>query len=68
MAVREGPRRAGDPPALVADASKAKEILGWQPEYAELDAIVDTALRWHLHRSDGLSAQKRHGSKRTIIK
>ncbi|MFQ5757126.1 MAG: UDP-glucose 4-epimerase GalE [Acidiferrobacterales bacterium] len=68
VAVREGPRRAGDPPVLVADASKAKEILEWQPEYAELDAIVDTALRWHLHRSDAFSAHKRHGGKRTTIK
>ncbi|MEJ5375783.1 MAG: UDP-glucose 4-epimerase GalE [bacterium] len=41
------PRRAGDPPVLVADASRAREILGWKPQWVELDKIVDTALRWH---------------------
>lgn len=35
-----GPRRAGDPPALVADASAARRALGWQPRYVELDTIV----------------------------
>jgi UDP-glucose 4-epimerase len=34
------PRREGDPPILVADASKAKKELGWQPQYSELTAIV----------------------------
>jgi len=41
------PRRAGDPPSLVADAAKARQVLGWTPRYAELDAIVETAWRWH---------------------
>jgi UDP-arabinose 4-epimerase len=48
--VREGPRRPGDPPALVADAAKAERVLGWKPEYAELDAIVESAWRWHSAR------------------
>lgn len=43
----EGTRRAGDPPRLVADASKAAEVLGWRPAYTELDDIVRTAWHWH---------------------
>ncbi|HAX91324.1 MAG TPA: UDP-glucose 4-epimerase GalE [Rhodospirillaceae bacterium] len=39
-------RRAGDPPMLVANASRAREKLGWQPRY-NLDEIVTSALEWH---------------------
>jgi UDP-arabinose 4-epimerase len=39
-------RRAGDPPSLVADPSRAKQSLGWRPKYAELDTIVEHAFRW----------------------
>jgi UDP-glucose 4-epimerase len=42
-----GERRPGDPPALVADARKAREILDWQPRCADIDSIVATAWRWH---------------------
>jgi UDP-arabinose 4-epimerase len=42
-----GPRRPGDPPRLVGDATRARKILGWQPRYADLDAIVKTAWAWH---------------------
>jgi UDP-glucose-4-epimerase GalE len=42
-----GPRRAGDVPALVADASKARRVLDWTPQYPELADIVGTAWRWH---------------------
>jgi UDP-glucose 4-epimerase len=45
--VREGPRRAGDPPSLVADPDRAMQLLGWQPRLTSLDAIVSTAVRWH---------------------
>ena len=44
---REVGRRAGDPPALVADARKAAEVLGWRPMYASLETIVEHAFRWH---------------------
>ncbi|MGH9818770.1 MAG: UDP-glucose 4-epimerase GalE, partial [Pyrinomonadaceae bacterium] len=37
-----GPRRAGDPPQLVADAAKAKKILGWQPQFPELEKIIES--------------------------
>lgn len=41
------PRRAGDPPMLVADAYLAKEILNWQPKESDLENIVRTAWKWH---------------------
>jgi UDP-glucose 4-epimerase len=44
--VREGPRRAGDPPALVAGNGKIKRVLGWAPRYDDLDTIVRSALEW----------------------
>ena len=49
--VRETGRRAGDPPALVADASRASQVLGWRPRYPELDSIVEAAWRWHASRT-----------------
>ncbi|HZU76749.1 MAG TPA: UDP-glucose 4-epimerase GalE [Dehalococcoidia bacterium] len=45
--VREAPRRPGDPPVLVADATLAGTILGWQPRAAGLEQIVTSALAWH---------------------
>jgi UDP-glucose 4-epimerase len=44
--VVEEPRRAGDPPALIAKADKVREILGWAPKYDDLDFIVKTSLEW----------------------
>jgi UDP-glucose 4-epimerase len=38
--------REGDPPALVADASKAMSILKWEPKYSILEQILRTALNW----------------------
>jgi UDP-glucose 4-epimerase len=46
LTVREEPRRAGDPPALVARADRIRAELGWQPRLDDLDTIVNTALRW----------------------
>jgi UDP-glucose 4-epimerase len=43
---REEPRRAGDPPMLVAAADQIRKVLGWQPRHDDLDFIVQTALRW----------------------
>ena len=42
-----GPRRPGDPPELVADSTLARHVLDWAPRYADIDAIVETAWRWH---------------------
>jgi UDP-glucose-4-epimerase GalE len=44
---REIGRRAGDPPALVADARLAGRVLGWRPRYPELSTIVEHAVAWH---------------------
>ncbi|NQD76519.1 UDP-glucose 4-epimerase GalE, partial [Pseudomonas sp. CrR7] len=44
----DAPRRAGDPPRLVADASKAIDVLGWRPEFASLEEIVRHAWEWEL--------------------
>ena len=45
----DAPRRAGDPPALVAAPGRAKALLGWQPTWSDLDTIVRTAVAWHRH-------------------
>jgi len=41
------PRRAGDPAQLVADSSKAREVLGWNPQFPELEKIIESAWKWH---------------------
>ncbi|MDS4032060.1 MAG: UDP-glucose 4-epimerase GalE [Candidatus Contendobacter sp.] len=46
IAVVEGPRRPGDPPELVADATRAGIELGWIPGFTEIDDIIETAWRW----------------------
>jgi UDP-glucose-4-epimerase GalE len=51
-----GPRRDGDPPELVADARRARSVLGWQPVYTDLDAIVETAWRWHRTHPHGFNS------------
>ena len=42
----EEPRRAGDPPELIAVANRVREVLGWSPQYDDLDTIVKTSLAW----------------------
>ncbi|MEM7455123.1 MAG: UDP-glucose 4-epimerase GalE [Planctomycetota bacterium] len=42
-----GERRPGDPPELVANAAKAKEVLGWEPEYVDVKNTIETAWNWH---------------------
>ena len=51
--VKEGPRRPGDPPALVAAADKVRRELGWSPRYAELKPIIETAWNWHRRHPRG---------------
>lgn len=50
VAVGYGPRRPGDPPCMVADATQARERLGWRPYYPKLETIIETAWRWHARR------------------
>jgi UDP-glucose 4-epimerase len=48
----EGPRRAGDPPALVARALRVREILGWVPQFDDLAVIVRSQLAWERRLQD----------------
>jgi len=43
----KGPRRAGDPPSLIASNDKAKRVLGWTPQHSSIEEIVKTAFAWH---------------------
>ena len=54
LTIVESPRRAGDPPALTADAARIRSLLGWQPRYEDLELIVRTAFAWERH----LAAQR----------
>jgi UDP-glucose-4-epimerase GalE len=54
----EAPRRAGDPPVLIAQPALAAEVLGWKPKYSDLDTIVATAMTWHENYDSG---EKRTG-------
>jgi UDP-glucose-4-epimerase GalE len=47
IAEREMARRPGDPPVLVADASRARERLGWSARMSDLDSIIGSAWAWH---------------------
>lgn len=47
------PRREGDPPQLVADASLANKTLDWQPKYTDIEAIVASAWKWHQEHPRG---------------
>jgi len=49
----EQPRRAGDPPRLVAAADKARKELGWDPQFPKLEDIVSTAWAWHVKHPNG---------------
>ncbi len=48
FSIIEKPRRAGDPPSLIAQADKIKKVLGWTPKYNDLDKIVSSALNWEI--------------------
>ena len=50
------PRRAGDPPVLVAAPAKIQRELGWKPRYTEIDAIVESAWKWRKARPNGYGA------------
>jgi UDP-glucose 4-epimerase len=52
LEVREEPRRAGDPPILIAKADRIREVLGWVPAHDDLDHIVRTSLAWERHLLD----------------
>ena len=55
IAVREEPRRPGDPARLVASSERVKRVLGWTPDFTDLEAIVESAWRWHQAHPKGYS-------------
>jgi UDP-glucose 4-epimerase len=44
--IKEAARREGDPPTLIAEARRIRDVLGWQPRYDDLETIVASSLRW----------------------
>lgn len=46
LAVEDGPRRPGDPPELVAESSRIRNVLGWKPKHDDLQLICSTAYQW----------------------
>lgn len=50
-----GARRDGDPAVLIAGSQKAREVLGWKPEYADINVILEDAWRWHSGHKNGFS-------------
>ena len=58
--VKQGPRRPGDPPMLVAAADKIQSELGWRPRYTELRPIIETAWNWHRSHPRG------YGDRRSV--
>ncbi|MEP6787185.1 MAG: UDP-glucose 4-epimerase GalE [Acidobacteriota bacterium] len=53
VAVKIAPRRAGDPTRLVANAAKAKDVLGWDPQFPDLEKIIESAWAWHQTNPEG---------------
>ena len=46
-------RRAGDPARLIASSDKARQVLLWKPEHADLEEIISTAWNWHKNHPNG---------------
>ncbi len=62
-----GERRAGDPPSLVANASRARELLGWTPKHSSLEEIVEDALRWERSPTFGVGVRGAAGRRSAQI-
>ena len=56
------PRRAGDPARLIASSEKAKKVLGWKPEHADLEEIISSAWKWHSTHPTGFADGRRDTS------
>ena len=50
---RMEPRRAGDPSHLIADSTKALQVLGWKPRYTDIESIIKTAWEWKIAHPKG---------------
>jgi UDP-glucose 4-epimerase len=55
IAVKMGPRRAGDPPTLVASSDRAVEVLGWRPRQGSIDEMIGSAWAWRRANPSGYS-------------
>lgn len=53
IAVVEKPRRAGDPPRLIAGSDKVRAELGWEPRYQDVEKIIASAWAWHVAHPNG---------------
>ncbi len=62
LRIRTAPRRAGDPPALVASPGKIRRELGWEPRYTDIDAIVATAWAWRKAHPRGYASPPQAGA------
>ena len=51
--VEIGARRAGDPAQLIASSEKARSVLGWKPQFTDVEQVICTAWRWHEHHPHG---------------
>lgn len=51
--VRECPRRAGDPAVLIASSEKIRRVLGWNPQYSDVESIIASAWEWHKSHPHG---------------
>ncbi len=47
------PRRAGDPSKLIGDATRAREVLGWNPQFSAIEKIIEDAWAWHEAHPNG---------------
>ena len=53
IAVEIGARRAGDPAQLIASSERARTVLGWQPQFTDVEEVIGTAWRWHAAHPHG---------------
>ena len=51
--VEIGARRAGDPAQLIASSEKVRSVLGWKPQFTDVEQVIGTAWRWHEHHPHG---------------
>ena len=52
------PRRPGDPDTLIAASDKARTVLGWKPQFDNIDKIIETAWAWHSTHPNGYDDRK----------
>ena len=50
-------RRAGDPSTLIAASDKAREVLGWKPQYTDVNKIIESAWNWHVKHPEGYGGE-----------